>query len=184
MAEAYPTFLAGQRITASLIRSMQIQSLRKTSDTARSATTTQTADPHLQMDVVAGGVYTLQGWLKYDALAAADLVVGFSFPTGTLGEWIGVGGGTTVTSATGAGGTQQDTVSTWGYNVRLESTDTSATRTYGGLGVGNTLTILVNGMFRVGSTAGTLALTWAQGSSNATATTLYTDSWLNVLRTA
>lgn len=184
MAEAYPTLLAGQRLTASLLRSMQVQSLRKTADTSRSATTTLTADPHLQMDVVAGGVYTVWGWLKYDALAAADIVVGFSFPTGTLGEWTGIGGGITVTSATGGGGTQQDAVSTWGYNVRLETTDLVNTRNYGGLGVGNTLTVQVNATFRIGATAGTLALTWAQGASNATATTLYTDSWLNVLRTA
>jgi hypothetical protein len=184
VAEAYPTPLAGQRLTASLLRSMQVQCLRKTSDTSRSATTTQAADPHIQMDVVAGGVYTLWGWLKYDALAAADFVMGFSYPTGTLGEWTGFGGGTTVTSATNAGGTQQDAVSTWGYNVRLETTDVINTRTYGGLGVGNTLTVQVNGTFRIASTAGTLALTWAQSVSSATATTLYTDSWLNVLRTS
>ncbi|KUN03139.1 hypothetical protein AQI95_24580 [Streptomyces yokosukanensis] len=184
MAEAYPTPLAGQRLTASLLRSMQVQCLRKTSDTSRSATTTQAADPHLQMDVVAGGVYTVWGWLKYDALAAADITIGFSYPTGGLGEWVGAGAGTTVTSATGGGGTQQDAVSTWGYNVRLESTDVTATRTYGGLGVGNTLTIAMNATFRIGSNAGTLALTWAQASSSATATTVYTDSWLNVLRVA
>ncbi|MEU5596810.1 hypothetical protein [Streptomyces sp. NPDC020298] len=184
MAEAYPTFLAGQRLTASLLRSAQVQCLRKTADTSRSATTTQTADPHLQMDVVAGGVYTIWGWLKYDALAAADFVVGFSYPTGSLGEWVGVGGGTTVTSSTAGGGTQQDAVSTWGYNVRLETTDIPATRTYGGLGVGNTLTVDIKATFRIGATAGTLALTWAQSSSSATATTVYTDSWLNVQRTA
>ena len=184
MAEAFPIPLAGQRLTAALLRSMQVQCLRKTSDTSRAATTTQTADPHIQMDVVAGGVYTLWGYLKYDALAAADFVMGFSYPTGTLGEWVGVGGGTTVTSATNAGGTQQDAVSTWGYNVRLESTDVVNTRTYGGLGTGTQLTIAVNATFRIGSTAGTLALTWAQSSSNATATTLYTDSWINVLRVA
>lgn len=184
MAEAYPTPLAGQRLTASLLRSMQTQCLRKTSDTSRSATTTLAADPHLQMDVAAGGVYALWGWMKYDALAAADIVVGFSFPTGTLGEWTGIGGGITVTSATAGGGTQQDAVSTWGYNVRLETTDLVNTRNFGALGVGTTLTVLINGTFRIGSTAGTLALTWAQGASNATATTVYTDSWINVLRVA
>jgi hypothetical protein len=182
--EAYPTPLAGQRLTAALLRSMQVQSLRKTADTSRAATTTQAADPHLAMDVVAGGVYTLWGWLKYDALAAADFTMGFSYPTSSLGEWVGMGGGTTVTSATGGGGTQQDAVSTWGYNVRLETTDVVNTRTYGGLGVGNTLTVDVKGTFRIGATAGTLALTWAQSVSNATATTLYTDSWINVLRVA
>ncbi|MES9522474.1 hypothetical protein [Streptomyces capoamus] len=182
-AEAYPTPLAGQRLTATLLRSMQPQTLRKPGDTARSATTTQAADPHLQMDVVANGVYTISGWVIYDAATAGDFVLGWSFPSGT-GTWVGHGGGTTVTSATGAGGTQQDASSTWGYNVRMEATALNATRTYGGLGAGTQLTVLLSGTYRAGSTGGTLALTWAQSVSTATATTVYTDSWLSVQRTA
>lgn len=184
MPEAYPTPLAGQRLTANVLRSMQTQTLRKPADTPRASTTTQAADPHLQMDVVALGVYTFVGWLTYDCLAAADFVVGFSGPAGSLGTWVGHGPGTTVTSATAGGGTQQDVASTWGYNVRQESTAIGSTRTYGGFGVGTALTVLVTGTLRVGATAGTFAMTWAQSGSNATPTTLYTDSYLEVLRTA
>lgn len=184
MPEAYPTPLAGQRLTAALLRSMQPQTLRKPADTPRSSTTTQTADPHIQMDVVAGGVYTFNGWLTYDGVPAADLVLGFSVPSGSLGTWIGHGGGTTLTSATGAGGTQQDAISTWGYTIRLESTPISATRTYGGLGAGTQLSVLIDGTLRVGATGGTFALVWSQSVSNATATTLYTDSFIAVQRVA
>lgn len=186
MPEAYPIPLAGQRLTASLLRSMQVQTVRKTADTPRLATTTLAADPHLAMDVAANAVYTVSGWLIYDTTSAGDLVVGWSYPTGTTGTWVGHGAGTTVTSATGAGGTQQDSQSTWGYGVRLESTPLNSTRTYGGLGVGATLqlTVLLSGTVRVGPTAGTLALTWAQSVSNATATTIYTDSWLAIQRTS
>jgi hypothetical protein len=43
---------------------------------------------------------------------------------------------------------------------------------------------MINGTLRTSSTAGTFAMTWAQSSSSATATTVYTDSWLSVQRTA
>ncbi|MGW4670068.1 hypothetical protein [Streptomyces sp. NPDC004324] len=184
MPEAYPTPLAGQRVVASLLRSMQPQTLRKSGDTARAATTTQTADPHLQMDVAALAVYTFTGWIFFDAATAADIVIGWSAPANSAGSWGAHGGGTTVTSATAGGGTQQDAISTWGYGIRLESTTLSATRTYGALGVGTPLAVMINGTLRTSVTAGTFAMTWAQQTSNATATTVYTDSWLSVQRTA
>ncbi len=184
MAEAYPTFLAGQRITASLLSSAQAITARKTADTSRSAFTTQTADPHMTANVSANAVYTFSGWLSYDGATAADIIIGFSSPSGTAGLWVGHGGGITVTSATGGGGTQQDVVSTWGYNVRLETTSINATRTYGCLGVGTPMSVMLNGTVRIGSTAGTFALTWAQNASNATATSVYTDSWIALQRIA
>jgi hypothetical protein len=163
---------------------MQVQTLRKSADTARSATTTQTADPHLTIDVAANAVYTFTGWLIYDGAIAGDLVVGWSLPSGARGTWGGHGPGTTVTSATAGGGTQQDVASTWGYNVRQETTLLSSTRTYGALAVGSPMVVMLNGTLRTSSTAGTFALTWAQSVSTATATTVYTDSWLAVQRTA
>lgn len=186
MAESYPTYLAGQRITASLLRSSQIQTLRKTSDTARSATTTTTADPHLQMDVLANAVYIWEGWIKYDSPTAADLNIDFTAPSGALGEWTAIGvGHSPVIGATAAPALQTDTQDARGYLIRLEANDVASARSYGGLGTGNTpLTLHLKGTLRVGSTAGTWSLDWAQQSSNATATTLYTDSWIWMLRVA
>ncbi len=82
MPEAYPNLVAGQRLTASLLRSMQPQVARKTADTALSATTTQTLDPHLQFTAEANSVYVFDGWLAYDSDIAADLVIAFSTPRG------------------------------------------------------------------------------------------------------
>jgi hypothetical protein len=163
---------------------MQPQTLRKPADTSRPATTTQTADPHLTIDVAASAVYAFSGWLVYDGGTVGDLVVGWSFPTGAQGTWGGHGSGTTVTSATAGGGTQQDIASTWGYGVRLETTALNSTRTYGALAVGSPFVVMINGTLRTSSTAGTFAMTWAQSSSSAIATTLYSDSWLAVQRTA
>jgi hypothetical protein len=186
MAEAYPTFLAGQRITASLLRSSQEQLLRKTSDTSRAATTTTTADPHLQMDVVAGAVYRWHGWIKYDGPTAADLNVDFSAPTGSLGEWTAIGAGhSPVIGASNAPALITDTQDARGYLMRVEANDVTSARSYGTLGTGGVpLTLQLYGTLRVGSTAGTFSLDWAQLASNATACTLYTDSWLSVLRVA
>lgn len=188
MAEAYPTPLAGQRITASLLRSMQPQAARKTADTPRSATTTATADPHLQFEVEANAVYTWWGWIKYDAPAAGDINIDFSAPSGALGEWtaIGVGIGRVVGATDAATPVvQADTQASTGYMVRVETTDVAAARAFGGLGTAGTpLSVDLKGTLRMGSTAGTFSLDWAQRVSDATATTVYTDSWIIMLRIA
>jgi hypothetical protein len=182
--EAYPTPLAGQRLTAGLLRSMQPQVARKTADTPRASTTAVTLDPHIQFPAVAGAVYAWNGWIKFDADIAADIIFGFTAPSGSLGAWVGSGAGTTPISGTAGGGTQQNASSTWGYTVRTEWTDLSNTRTYGGLGAGNALTVLINGMFRIGTTSGTWGMVWAQSVSSATATTVFTDSWISSQRIA
>ena len=188
MAEAYPTPLAGQRITASLLRSMQLQTARKTADTPRSATTTATADPHLQFEVEANAVYAWWGWLKYDAPAAGDINIDFSVPSGALGEWsaLGVGIGRVVGATDAATPVvQADTQASTGYMVRVETTDVAAARAFGGLGTAGTpLSVDLKGTLRMGSTAGTFSLDWAQRVSDATATTVYTDSWIVMLRIA
>lgn len=189
MAEVYPTLLAGQRITAGLLTSMQPRTARKTADTSRTSTTTTSADPHLQFDVEASAVYIWWGWVKYDAPSGdGDIAIDFAAPTGSLGEWSGVGVGVnrvigSTDSATPA--LTVDTQAATGYLVRMETSDIITARNYGGLGVGGSqLTVFLNGTLRTSTTAGTFSLDWAQRVSNATATTLYTDSWLCMTRTA
>jgi hypothetical protein len=184
--ESYPTYAGGQRITASLLRSAQPMLARKTSDTSRSATTTTTADPHLQFDVTAGAVYTWHGWIKYDGPTAADLSLDCSAPSGSLGEWAAIGiGHSPVIGATSAPALQTDTQDARGYLTRFESTDVTSARSYGTLGTGNVpVTTWLYGTLRVGPTSGTWSLDWAQNTSNASPVTLYTDSWLYMLRVA
>jgi hypothetical protein len=182
--EAYPTFVAGQKITAALLRSAQPQVVRKTADTSRSATTTTTPDPHLQFDVVAGAVYVWDGWVKYDADTAGDLNLDFTVPTGALGEWVGMGAGNPVTGASATPTLRIDTAGVSGYLIRTETNDVAQSRSFGALGVAATLTVDLKGTLRMGATGGTFSLDWAQGASSATATTLYTDSWLRFQRIA
>lgn len=184
MPEAYPNLVAGQRLTASLLRSMQPQVARKTADTSLLATTTQTLDPHIQFTAEANSVYVFEGWIAYDSDNAADIVLGFSVPSGTKGKWVGYGTGTTVISGTSGNGTQQNQVSTWGYTLRVEYTDIASPRTFGGLNVGNPESVYLYGTCRFGPTGGTWGLTWAQAVSTASNTTVYTDSWLKAQRIA
>lgn len=184
MAEQYPSLAAGQRITGALLRSMLPQTARKTSDTPRSASTTATADPHLTFDVEANAVYTIHGWIKFDGDTAGDLKVQLTVPSGALGEFIAVGTGNNVVGSTAAPALQANTQGATGYLVRMESGDVNVSRNYGALGAGVGLTLIVYATVRVGSTAGTVSIDWAQAASSATATDLFTDSWLEMRRTA
>lgn len=185
MSEYYPIPLAGQRLTASLLRSMLPVIARKTADTTRTATTTRTSDPHLQFEVEANAVYIMDGWIKYDSSTAADFSVGFTPPSGSLGEWVGFGTGhSPVISANTVPALVADTVSSRGYLIRTGSNDVAAGLTFGGLGVGTSMTIPFYATLRTESTAGTWSLDWAQATSDATNTTVYTDSWLRLQRTA
>lgn len=185
MAEQYPNPLAGRRVTGSLMRSMLPQTVRKTSDTTRAATTTVTADPHLTLSVEASAVYIWDGWLKFDGPVGGDFNIDFTVPTGSLGEWAGWGAGiTNIVSADGTPTLLSNTQSTRGYLIRTESNDVAQSRSFGTLAAGTALTAQLMGTLRVGTTAGTFSLDWAQLSSDAGNTTLYTDSWLRFTRIA
>jgi hypothetical protein len=159
----------------------QRQFKRRSSDLPRASTTTLAADTQLTFTVDANSTYVLDGFLVYSG--PGDFFMGWSVPAGTAGLWTGIGNGGTVVSANGSGGTQTDAASTWGYTVKTEAGDLTTTRSFGGVG-GNLYAIQIRATVRVGATAGTLALTWSQGVSNATPTTLYTDSHLRLEKVA
>jgi hypothetical protein len=158
-----------------------IRAAPRTTDLSRANTNTPAADTQMTLLVTANAKYTLDAYIKYSGVN--DLQVGFSFPSGTLGEWQGLGNGIVVTSSTAGGGTQQDTISTWGYNVRTDSTDIANPRTYGGIAT-TAFGVQIRGTVRVGGTGGNFAVAWAQGAIAATATFVYTDSWLRLHRSA
>jgi hypothetical protein len=154
---------------------------RRTSNATKTSTVTLATDTQITFTVDANAVYTLDGLLLYSG--PGDFQMGWTYPSGTAGTWQGLGNGTTVVSGTGGGGTQQDISSSWGYGTRTETTDLADPRTYGGIST-NGYGVHVRATIRVGGTGGTFALQWAQGASNATATTLYTDSHLRLEKVA
>jgi hypothetical protein len=183
MAESYPTFRSGQNPTGELLESMLPKVARKTSDTSRTNSTV-TADPELQFSVVANGVYIWDAFLIYDGHIDGDINIDFTVPAGSSGEWGGMGAGRPVTGASATPTLRIDTAGTSGYMVRTETSDVATARSYGCLGTGTTLSLIFMGMLRVGSTAGTFSLDWAQQATLATATTMFTDSWIRLQRIA
>lgn len=172
MPESHPLPLAGQTVTASMLRSMLPQTVRKTADESRSATTTFADDTHLVFAAEASAVYTMVGWIKYFASTTPDIKMQFSVPSGCLGEWAWLMPGATTAGTT-----------TTGYSIRTDTNDVAGSRTGYGTSDTNMFTP-ISGIFRMSTTAGNIALQWAQNTSDATATVLFTDSWLQYTRIA
>lgn len=178
------TWVVGEVVTAALMNAEirdQVNALRndnlyarKTADTARTSTTTPTADPHLTVSVAANAVYQVDGWLLYSAPAAADMQARWAIPTGATGAWTGWGIGLGTTAQT-----------TDGYLIRTEGrTDLTQAHTFAGIGSPNLVTGQLRGTLVTAATAGTFAVEWAQGTSDSIATTLYTQSWIRLVRIA
>jgi hypothetical protein len=149
---------------------------RKTADQAVS-NTTLTNDTHLTFSVLANGVYTVEGYLLYQGAAdpAGGLKVDFSGPSGATMRWTNFG--------TNQGTASPNTLLT--YNVVSETISPGSPRTMGTNGTGGTImSASPRGILTVSSTAGTFVLRFAQGTSNATATSLMTGSWLRLTKVA
>lgn len=172
MAESYPTWVAGEDITADKLNSMLPMFARKTADETVNNTTTVQNDNELLFSVEANAIYALDGWIKYSSSTTADISFDWTVPTGALGEW----GGWAV------GRNAADSVN--GNTIRTDSNDIAGARTFGGTGEGVSLTAIIYGTLRTSSTAGTYQFQWAQAAADATDTVVYSDSWLRLQRIA
>lgn len=173
MAEQYPTYRAGQTATAALLTSAQARVVRKLADTNRTVDT-NSDDPELQMSVESNGVYKMTGSLF--AISGADddnINIAFSVPTGSDGSWSAVG------LAVGATPDDTDDARIAGYAFNGGSTE----RGVPSQSASNPSVIHMDGILIVGSTAGTVALSWAVGTTPAS-TTLQTDSFFELKRIA
>ncbi|GAA1888460.1 hypothetical protein GCM10009837_07910 [Streptomyces durmitorensis] len=146
----------------------------KAADTSRTNNATPADDPHLTFEVAANAIYTVDGWIKYSALVDLDITIDWTTPAGALGEWTGHGAGLGTTAQ-----------STNGYSIRTETNDVAQPRNFSGTtSAAGEYSVLIAGTLRVQGTGGTYALQWSQGNTGATATTVYTDSWLRLTRIA
>lgn len=146
--------------------------VRKTADTSRSSTTTTTADPHLTVALAASATYIMRALIIYDAGTTGDINLDWTIPTSAAGIWHGIGYGRDIT-----------TDSTSGHTIRMNSNTVSQARSFGGVS-GSDFVVICNGLVRTSTTSGTYALEWAQAVSDATATIVRTDSFLELKRVA
>lgn len=169
----YPTWAAGQRVTAAQLTAAQPLEAWKAGDTTRASSTTTSADPDLTLNVEAGARYKLTGALFYGARSDTDLKFGWSAPAGAVLTWHGH------CQATATSGTTGDAI----YDVQSISTTAYAP---GGAAADNTtiMVVLLHGELVVGGSAGTFSLNWAQNTSNATGTVLKANSHITLKRVA
>lgn len=171
----YPIIPAGSRITSGLLMSMLPQVMYKAANTDRSATTAFTDDPDLTVALEANAVYHASFYLHYAGLDAARFKTIWSAPVGASGlrSCVGPDQGV-VLSSTSTGGTGRWGVHAFTTSVTYGTRDPSAT---------NQAFALEEGVITTTS-AGTLALQWAQVTSNATASRLGAGSTLHLRRLA
>lgn len=140
----------------------------RTSTRAVTSNTTLADDTSLFCSVVANGVYVVNWGLRMDGATAGDFKYAFTGPSGAAMTWESRG-----LAAADAS------------NVAAITTDVAAigtTVTHGCLGTGTTTRVHGSGLLIVSTTAGTLTLQWAQGTSSGTATNLFAGSWLKLER--
>lgn len=131
-------------------------------------------DTHFAFELVAGGVYTQEGYLIYDGASdgpapggQGGLKLQFSGPSGSM-MWtnFGVNPGN-LTS----------------YNVVPETLNSSVPRSVGTNG-STPMTLMPTGILVVGATGGTLRLRWAQNQVNVTPTRILANSWMRLTKVA
>lgn len=148
----------------------QQQYARKSTTTTIISTAAMASDPHLTLPVAASGTYILESQLVYASDITADLRIGWSLPAGAVLSWSCPGPPTTLTS-----GSTQDTVK----HASLAAADQPS---FGGAGTGTALVLHPYGLLRVGGTAGSCVLQWAQAASQAINTSVTSDSFLTLRR--
>jgi hypothetical protein len=141
----------------------------KTADTSRTSDVLVN-DPHLNILVVHNAKYALDSYLIYNAPTAADINFAWTAPAGSTLDW-----STYALPIGEAGPTGPLDVSSVPVNIDLGAG--------GGGPVGN-LSASARGILTVSSTPGTFFLKWGQKSTNASASTLIRNSWINLTRIA
>lgn len=165
----YPSVYAGTRLTAALVRSWLPLTVVKTSTESITSSTTLQNDDELLLPVEASAQYILGGMIRYQASSAGDLKLAWSYPTGATMNWVPHGIGSAETTLVGQILTQSQTI--------------SSQPTLGGP-AGLTSIARLTGHLIVSTTAGNLQLQWAQGTSDATATSILSGSHLRLERIA
>jgi len=168
----YPTIYAGQRITGTLLSSMIPDVIRKLTATDRASTTTLADDPDLTTTLEANAVYYIEMELWYAATAASGgIKTQWTVPSGVTGNRSALGIGPSVSSGTPEGSGR------WGVHNYTTSVS------YGDRASSTSLLLArETSVVTTSSTAGTLALQWAQDVSDAASCRMGVGSLIRITR--
>lgn len=166
---AFKIFSVNETFTSSDVNTYLAQQIIaiKTSDESVTSSTTVQDDNELSMTLNANSNYWLDGMIINDGAAAGDFKLQFVVPSGTI-RWLADGPDSSAAATT-------DIVDrNWKAG--------SLTTIVGCIASGTSTVLPVSGIIRTGASGGTFKLQWAQGTSSATATRVFTDSFLRVTR--
>jgi hypothetical protein len=166
---AIPTWTPGEVLTASDVNTWFVPSVAyKSSAQNVTSSTTLVNDTALFLPVTANAFYVFELFLFIEGGAggSSDFKMLFAFPAGLTASYGG--------DYTGPAGTAQ----IGGYYQQ------NTTTSIGTIGAGNGRAARFSGSIQVSATAGNWQLTWAQNTSNATATTVEPGSYMMMQRIA
>lgn len=169
----YPAILAGQRMSAGVYDSMLPLIAYKTAVT-NSTTATFANDPDLSINLPANTTWEVEMWVQYAGLLAANIAVQWAVPSGAscLRQILGPSSNANnsladqITMRAGVHGPATTVV----YSCARNGTNQQG--------------FVERGIVTMGSTAGPVALTWAQAVANATATEVCAGSIMTATRLA
>lgn len=163
----------GQTITSTTennVLDWVAQTEYQSADLVRNNTVAFLDSATLVIPVIAGATYAFESNLMYDTPSTADIVIRFSYPSGTTGLISNAGFLTSVTTNTNAMNMQATSLSS-----------TSITQSYGGVATGTVLSITPSGGISV-TTAGSFVIGFGQSVATATNTLLKQWSWIRLSR--
>lgn len=170
----YPALYAGQRFTAEVASSMLPLFAAKSGSTDRTSTTAVTADPELQVELEASAEYEFSFMLRIGGNQTGRIDIQMTTPAGATGSYSCTRLVSTATADSGDA-TEVRSSTRISYNVETTFSPISTSAHQVLIGTGRVIT---------SSTAGTFSIDWAQNVSNATATTMHSDSFIKFTRIA
>jgi hypothetical protein len=174
MTDTFPVWNPGQDITADALNMMLPQTYWKAVSEDRVSTTTLADDADLVAPLLANAVYHVTMYLHYAATNACRLKTQWRVPSGVTGNrsCLGADQGQILSVTSGGQGR---------FGVHLYSTPS----TYGTRdSSSNQCFAIEDAIVTTGSTAGTLALQWAQATSGVDITRMGAGSYMEVKRLA
>lgn len=145
--------------------------VRRTSNQSVTSSTALVNDDTLQLTVGANEVWLFEFVLRYDGLGAADIRISFAIPAGATVDAASL-------APSDAAGAYQD--AQW---ISMATSDATVF-TFACSGANQNRINPIKGLYVGAGTAGTFILRWAQGTSNATATRMLTNSTLWAVKLA
>jgi len=143
---------------------------RKTADQSVTSSTSLVADTELTLSLAANSTYTFEGFMIYDGDVTGDFQMAWTIPAGATIHWM-------------PGGPPSSQASSFTGQVKMNDAGTGSD-IVGAIGAGTKGIARPSGMVRTSASAGSITLRWAQGTSSATATTLYADSFVRATKVA